>query len=47
MSGSAIVFMFLTMGFVVALNVICIVAWLKAKPAPPHDAPAPAADDPK
>ncbi|MDI7268215.1 MAG: hypothetical protein QME96_09505, partial [Myxococcota bacterium] len=36
MSASAVVFMLLTMGAVVALSAICVVAWVRARsPRPP------------
>jgi len=46
MSGEAILFMLLTMGGVFALNVLCIVLWLRAPKAPSAAAPAEAPEPP-
>ena len=50
MNTSAIVFMLLTMGGVLGLNVLCIILWLRpnarAKPADAPPAEPPASDAP-
>ena len=39
MSGDAILFMVLTMGGVFALNVLCVILWLRAPKQPASPAP--------
>ncbi len=44
MTADAVVFMLLTMGAVIALNVVCLFAWVRAKRSAPPDSDAGASE---